>query len=58
MKDNKIWYVKFPTYQYKENVKQTAKEHNLKIVDYKFKGKNKQCVKAPKLTSILETDKE
>jgi hypothetical protein len=49
-----IWYVNFPTYLYKENVKQLAKENNLKIIDAQFQGMNKQCENAPKLTLVNE----
>jgi len=47
---NKIWYVPHPLYQYEEDVKAIAKEANLKIIDMKFKGNNKQVAKAPALT--------
>ncbi len=50
----KIWYVKFPTYMYVENVKEVAKANGLKIIDAKFQEDNKQCENAPKLTVIGE----
>jgi len=52
MKELKIWYVEFPTYQYNENVKELAVQGGFKIVDAKFQGENKQALKVPKLTSI------
>jgi hypothetical protein len=52
----KIWYVKFPTFQYKENVKELAITNGLKIVDAQFQGKNEQCKDVPKLT-VIKTDK-
>ena len=33
---SKIWYVKFPTFQYNEDVKALAKERGLTIIDAKF----------------------
>lgn len=53
-----IWYVEFPTYKYKEDVKELAQRNNLKIVDAIFQGKNKQCEKAPKLTLIDEVKED
>lgn len=50
----KIWYVKFPTDMYVENVKEVAKANGLKIIDAKFQEDNKQCDNAPKLTVISE----
>ena len=47
-----IWYVEFPTFQYNEDVKDLARKNNLKIIDARFQGDNKQCEKAPKLTKI------
>lgn len=52
----KIWYVKFPTFQYKENVKELAVKNGLRIVDEQFQGENKQCEKAPKLTLVKADD--
>ena len=49
-----VWYVEFPTYQYKEDVKALARKADLRIVDAKFQGDKKQCAKAPKLTPIVE----
>jgi len=34
----KIWYVDFPTSQYKENAKDLAKARGLRIIDSRFKG--------------------
>lgn len=48
------WYIKFPTYQYNENVKQLAKDNRLKIIDDVYQGDNKQCDNPPKLTVIGE----
>jgi len=47
---NNIWYVEFPTYRYTQDVKELAAKKGLRIVDAKFKGKNKQCENAPSLT--------
>lgn len=33
----KIWLVKFPTYQYEEDVKDLARRGNLKIIDSKYR---------------------
>ena len=52
-----IWYVEFPTYKYKEDVKELAQRNNLKIIDATFQGKNKQCEKAPKLTLKVKPEK-
>ena len=49
-----IWYVEFPTYIYNEDVKELARKNNLKIVDVRFQGNEKQCENAPKLTKIGE----
>ncbi len=49
---NNIWYVEFPTFQYNEDVKDLARKNNLKIIDARFQGDNKQCDKPPKLTKI------
>ena len=46
----KDWYVAFPTYQYNEDVKAIALEKGLRVIDIKFKGKNKQVNNAPELT--------
>jgi hypothetical protein len=54
----KTWYVVFPTYQYNEDVRDLALKKNLKIVDARFKGSNKQCPNAPKLTKIGEAKEE
>lgn len=45
----KTWFVKFPTYQYNEDVKQLAKEKGLKIVDAVFDD-GSGVKDAPKLT--------
>ncbi len=52
MSKSKIWYVDFPTYQYKEDVKSIAKAKGLRVIDSKFKGEDKQCTNAPKLAVI------
>ena len=49
-----IWYVEFPTFQYNEDVKDLARKNNLKIIDARFQGENKQCDKPPKLTKAGE----
>ena len=49
---NNVWYVEFPTFQYNEDVKDLARKNNLKIIDARFQGENKQCDNAPKLTKI------
>ncbi len=54
----KVWYVEHPIFQYQEDVKAIARERGLKIIDAKFKGSNKQCAKAPKLTLIGENKDE
>jgi len=45
-----IWYVEFPTFQYKEDVKELARINNLKVIDARFQGKDAQHEDAPKLT--------
>lgn len=55
--DKKIWYVNFPTFQYKENVKELAIKNGLKIIDAQFQGDNEQCEKAPKLTLKVKPEK-
>jgi hypothetical protein len=50
METRKIWYVEFPTYRYVEDVKQLARKNDLKVIDARFQGGNKQCENAPKLT--------
>ena len=49
---NNIWFLEFPTFQYNEDVKDLARKNNLKIIDARFQGENKQCDKPPKLTKI------
>lgn len=34
---NKIWFVEFPTHQYKEDVNSLAYENRLEIIDIRFK---------------------
>lgn len=49
----KVWLVVFPTYKYKEDVKDLARRNNLKIINAKFKHEiNPDYVEAkpPKLT--------
>ena len=53
----KVWYVEFPTYRYEEDAKKLARKNGLRIVDAKFKGKNKQCANAPTLTLKKEFQK-
>ena len=45
-----VWFVKFPTWKYNEDVKDLARRKGLKIVDAKFQGDEDQCKDAPKLT--------
>ena len=51
---NNVWYVEFPTFQYNEDVKDLARKNNLKIIDARFQGENKQCDNVPKLTKAGE----
>jgi len=44
----KIWYVKFPTHQYNEDVKVLARKAGLKIVDARYDDGS--GVEGPKLT--------
>ena len=49
----KVWLVKFPTHQYKEDAKELATRKGLKIIDAKFKAEiNPEMVEKspPKLT--------
>lgn len=32
----KVWLVEFPIYQYKEDVKELAKKHGLKVIDSRY----------------------
>lgn len=53
MSDKKVWLVKHPLSQYKENVKELARRNNLVIYDASFgSGINPEKVEkdAPKLT--------
>ena len=34
--EKKIWFISFPTHQYVEDVRELAREHNLKIIDARF----------------------
>ncbi len=45
-----VWFVGFPTFRYKEDVKVLARKAGLKIVDAKYQGDAPQCEKPPKLT--------
>jgi len=53
-----VWYVKFPTHLYKEDVKALALKNNLKIIDDRFQDGAEQCVNAPKLTLKTAKAKE
>ena len=56
-----VWYVEFPSYRYNEDIKDLARMNNLRILDIRFQGDNKQCAKAPKLSLKAEykpTEKE
>lgn len=46
----KKWFIKFPTYQYNEDVKELARVNRLKIVDSAYQGSDSQCENAPSLT--------
>lgn len=46
----KVWFVGFPTYRYTQDVKTVARKADLKVVDARFQGDQKQCENAPKLT--------
>ncbi len=49
---SKVWFVDFPTHQYKEDVVKLAEDKGLSIIDSKFKG-SFECdeeEKPPKLT--------
>jgi hypothetical protein len=48
----KVWFVKFPLFKYKEDVKDLARRNNLKIVDFRYKSDAKQVANAPELTLI------
>ena len=50
-----IWYVDFPTYQYKEDVKSLAKERGLKLIDSRFDAGDGMA-NPPKLTRIGEDE--
>ena len=53
MNNRKIWFVEFPTFQYKEDVKVLARQKNLKVVDARFKADFREelvAVEVPKLT--------
>jgi hypothetical protein len=54
----KVWFVKFPTFQYNEDVKELAKKQGLKIIDAQFQGDQEQCENAPKLTVKGEKPKQ
>lgn len=48
-----IWFVEFPTHQYKEDVKALARKADLRIIDAKFKKgfKEEEVAKeVPKIT--------
>lgn len=45
-----VWFVKFPTWKYEENVKELAAKNGLKIIDARHQGGRKQCENAPTLT--------
>ena len=51
---NNIWFLEFPTFQYNEDVKELARKNNLKIIDARFQGDEKQCENVPKLTKVGE----
>ena len=50
-----IWFVEFPTSQYKEDVKALARKADLRIIDAKFKKDFKEdeiAKEVPKLTKL------
>jgi len=49
MSESKIWYVKFPTYRYNQDVKALARKAGLEIIDAQFDD-GKGAEKTPKLT--------
>ena len=44
------WYVDFPLSQYREDVRQLARENGLIVLDARNQGAKKQASHAPKLT--------
>ncbi len=46
----KLWFVKFPLFQYNEDVRVIARKNDLKIIDIRYKGDKKQVANAPELT--------
>ena len=53
-----VGHVECPTVQYNEDVKERARKNNLKIIDARFQGDNKQCDKPPKLTKIKGSEEK
>lgn len=55
-----IWLVPHPTHQFKENVKQLARMHNLRVIDAKwsadYAGSKYLAKHAPDLTPIGQAD--
>lgn len=62
MNRKKTWFVKFPTYQYVENVKELAEKNNLQIVDDRFMNDKTalkyEADKVPTLTLKTEVKKK
>ena len=56
--EKKVWYVEFPTYRYKEDVKDIARMKRLMVVNAKYKGDDAQVANAPKLTLLPEYTQE
>jgi hypothetical protein len=55
MKENKFWFVEFPTHQYNEDVMDLAYTNRLEVVDARFKESidpkfSVSSKEAPKLT--------
>ena len=53
----KVWLVPHPTHQFKENIKQLAREKNMRIVDVKFADLfqlDDIATDTPKLTNLTE----
>jgi len=53
LKNNGTWFVKFPTYKYKEDVKDLARKMGIKVVDSRYQSDMEQLPDAPKLTIDL-----
>jgi len=54
----KIWYLKFPTHQYNEDVNALAKEAGFKIIDARFAEGKESDVGFPRVTVKGESPKK